>query len=226
MSKSVKSLSSLFETEWHEQFTHDLSKLLWKISNSREVFFNFLNFFYRFSLFSPFVCPLANCSHCSSLSCSFLKKDMSNLLSSLVTKESWELITPNALYKRMKEQKIKSVISCKQITLTLTKNQWITQKTKEQIPTPVVDRATSTCPNHCTMEVKAFPTKLDIIKKRMPLSQSSAGWCPSSPLQPEVPTVFCYLISCWSSTTWSPDSPLLPDVLLVLCCLHQICPPL
>ena len=47
--------------------------------------------FCMFWCFSPFLCPRANRSCCSLLSCSFVKSDMSNLIMLLSTKEQlWE----------------------------------------------------------------------------------------------------------------------------------------
>ena len=44
-------------------------------------------FSYVLEIFPPFLCPRATCSPCSSLICSFLKSDLSDLLPSLLTKE-------------------------------------------------------------------------------------------------------------------------------------------
>ena len=79
--------------EWITQVAHDkrgawvirswLNKLLSKTSNLLEQIHIFCSFWLFFIVFSTFLCPRANRSRLSSLSCSLLKSDRSDLLTSL-----------------------------------------------------------------------------------------------------------------------------------------------
>ena len=103
--------------------------------------------FWQFFLF---ICTGANRSSCSLLSRSFLKIDMSDLITLLFTKDNHERIPPVANYKRAsvidlltsllkKEQKCYSLLKQRvnhTFALSFTKNEQFTWKTDERIPNP------------------------------------------------------------------------------------------
>ena len=80
------------EQPWANRSHRSVKKTTWRICSShkraiRSEKFMFYMFFTVFHCFSSFLCPRVKCSHCSLLSCSFLKSSGSDLLSLLWTKE-------------------------------------------------------------------------------------------------------------------------------------------
>ena len=66
-----ESLSSLIKNERHEWFAHESSILLSKTSHLLKLILIFCMFLTVFHSFSPFLCPRANHTNCSLLSCFF-----------------------------------------------------------------------------------------------------------------------------------------------------------
>ena len=105
---------NFFKKEPCQWFAHYLRKALSKKSNSFKKKHIFLMFLTVFDSFFPFLCLRANRSRRSLLSCSFLKSDRSDSISSVFKKERqwangsrWSLkksdcerIAPVALYKK------------------------------------------------------------------------------------------------------------------------------
>ena len=88
-----------------EWFVCDSSKSLSETSDWLKKKLYFLFVFDSFSLCFPFLCPRANCSHLSLLSCSFLKSDRSYSLSLLLTKEQlWANCSRRILQKSNHER--------------------------------------------------------------------------------------------------------------------------
>ena len=80
------------EQPWANRSHRSVKKTTWGICCShkraiRSEKFMFYMFFTVFHCFSSFLCPRVKCSHCSLLSCSFLKSSGSDLLSLLWTNE-------------------------------------------------------------------------------------------------------------------------------------------
>ena len=96
-----------------------------------------------FSLLFPFLCPRANHSHLSSLSCSFLKSNESNgsdSLSSLFTKEwLWANCSSHSLQKSNREQFVPIALKKEQNSASLVFLEWIalslfrSQKTSDSL---------------------------------------------------------------------------------------------
>ena len=114
-----------------------------KTSNSLEKYVFFV-------CFSPLLCPRANRSYRSLLSCSFLKSNESDLLMLLFKKSNFERIAPVTLYKRamgaicsfsqgnhsfaFRSQRIFTGESL--FCFSLTKNEQFVRNTDERIPNP------------------------------------------------------------------------------------------
>ena len=78
----IQSLSPLIKKERCEWFASEKITRKTGAICSKNSFFS-----YVFDSFPPFLCPRANCSHSSSLICSFLTSNLSNSLTLLFTKE-------------------------------------------------------------------------------------------------------------------------------------------
>ena len=119
------------EQPWANRSHRSVKKTTWGICCShkraiRSEKFMFYMFFTVFHCFSSFLCPRVKCSHCSLLSCSFLKSSGSDLLSLLWTKEQpWG----NCSHHSLKKLTVSG-------SLFFWANHTFAHKTNEQIPNP------------------------------------------------------------------------------------------
>ena len=132
-----KLLPLLLKKEQHEWFTYDSSESLSNTSNSLEKVHIF-HIFHMFNIFSLlflfFLFLWVNLSCCSSLICSFLKSDGSELLLLLFTKE--RMWGNRSGHSWQKKAIVAFALFHGQIAHSLTKNERFDQKIYEQLPNP------------------------------------------------------------------------------------------